>query len=298
MRFSENTFESTFTQWLLCGAVMCFSLAIHAENTYNKEFEPGSVNPALRDTNVRPSGSTIIDKVGSTPPLDATFTSHDGSQFTLNELVKSSESIPTIISLGYYTCPMLCSLVINSTFDSLALSGLKPIEDYRFVFLSIDPKEDVELASKKYAGYYKKYFSKFESNKTNIIFGVGREQDVKSLADGLGFGYVWDEKSEQYAHAAGIFLLSPETGRLSRTLWGLNYEGADMRRALVEASEGKIGTVVDKILISCFRYDADSHKYGFYIFGAFKLVGVFTIIFIAGILFWLWRSEKRNRAVT
>ena len=232
----------------------------------------------------------IADRLGNRLPLDASLTDHNGNTKRLGDYFSGEESgNPVLLVLGYYSCPMLCSLVLNGALDALKEIDLKPGKNFRLVSISIDPRDNVEVAKSKRESYLKTY--ELTDYADGIQFHVADAEQSKRIADAVGFGYRWDEDTEQYAHAAGIFFVSPD-GTLTRTLYGLTFQEQDVKFALMEASRGEVGSIVDKVILSCFSYTSDSQRYGVYVFGLFKLGGALTILFLGGLLITLWRRER------
>lgn len=235
-------------------------------------------------------GAEIFDKLGAKLNPALTFTDHNGTRVAMSAYFGSEQELPAIVTIGYYECPMLCSLVLKGLLDSLTKMSLKLGKDYRILSFSIDPKENSELAALK----RKSHLKALSQDDGPWEFFTGDEKSIAELSQTLGFGYKFDEASGEYAHGAGIFILTPN-GVLSRTLWGLVYEPMSTKLALVEASNGKVGSVVDRILLSCFHYVPDKHKYGFYVFGAMRAGGALTVLFLGSMLGWYWFSERRRR---
>jgi protein SCO1/2 len=237
-------------------------------------------------------GTEIIDKLGSKVDANLVFTRHDEKRVPLSVYFgsKGKKALPAIVTIGYFECPMLCSLVLNATLDTLGKMKLKMGEDYRVLSFSINPKEKSDLAANKRRTHLKAL------DKTDgawDFFTSDDGEEVK-LAQTLGFGYKFDKPSGEFAHGAGIFILTPD-GVLSRTLWGLNYDPWTVKLALMEAAGGKVGTVVDKIILSCFHYEPDSHKYGFYIFGIMRIGATLTVVLLGSMLAMYWAGERRRR---
>lgn len=231
--------------------------------------------------------SQIEDKAGAIISLDIAMTNHLGNLITLKDYFNNK---PVIVVLGYYSCPMLCSLVLNGLVDVMNSSSFKIGKDYKVVSISIDPKEDYDLASKKRANYLLSINQKNISDE-DFSFHVAKEEDVQKLAKQLGFNYFYDKRTDQYAHGAGMFFLSKD-GQLSRTLFGISFSSNDFKLALSDASEGKIGSFLDQIILSCFHYDPDSHRYGVYILGFVRICGIITVLVIA--LFVLFYAKKEK----
>jgi protein SCO1/2 len=232
--------------------------------------------------------SQIIDKAGAQIPTDILMTDHNGKKVLLGDYLNDK---PVIITLSYGACPMLCQLVLNGLVNGLKGVSYKPGKDYRIVSLSIDDKETPEKAKEKRDSYVKSF--DYPTNIDWWTFHVADSEEIKRLADSLGFNYFYDQKSRQFAHGAGIFVLSKKA-ILSRTLFGIEFKPGDIKLALSEAADGKIGSFVDQIILSCFHYDPDSHKYGVYIFGIMRLSGLLTIVILGVMLLMYFRGERKR----
>lgn len=230
----------------------------------------------------------ILDKRASHLPMDVQLTNQDGKSVLLGDYFAAGNSKPLILTLGYYKCPMLCSLVLNGLMDPLKDMSLKLGDDYSILSVSINPAEKADLAKSKQRNYLKAVHADKGWN-----FHVGSEEQVRKLADAVGFQYKYHKASGEYIHSAGVFILSPD-GVLSRTFYGINYPTRDVKLALIDASHGKIGSLVDRVILSCFHYDPDNHKYGVYIFGVMRVGGLLTILIMGIVLLLYWRSERRD----
>lgn len=237
-------------------------------------------------------GTEIIDKLGAKIDRSLTFTRHDGVRVPLSDYFGSKEKkvLPAIVTLGYWECPMLCSLVLKALLDSLDNMKLELGKDFRILSFSINPDENSELAALK----RKSHLTALSRDDGDWDFFTSDDGNVAKLAEGLGFGYKFHKPSGEYAHGAGIFILTPE-GVLSRTLWGLSYEPWTLKLALMEAAGGKVGSVVDRIVLSCFHYEPDSHKYGFYVFGLMRIGATLTVMILGSMLALYWIGERRRR---
>jgi protein SCO1/2 len=236
-------------------------------------------------------GGEIIDKLGTKIDQSLVFTRHDGVRVPLSDYFGPGKTqLPTIVTLGYYECPALCNLVLKSTLETLGRMSLKLGKDYRVLSFTIKPQETADLAAAK----RKTHLKALGLEDGAWDFFTGDEKSIAALAKDLGFGYKFHESSGEYAHGAGIFILSKD-GMLSRTMWGLSYDPWATKMALVEAADGKVGSVVDRILLSCFHYVPDKHKYGLYVFGAMRVGGALTVLFLVSMLGWYLVSERRRR---
>jgi protein SCO1/2 len=235
----------------------------------------------------------ILDKLGDKVPMDVELIDETGAKVKLGKYFSGERAgKPVLLTLGYYECPMLCSLVLNGTLDALKATDLEPGKDFTWVTVSFDPKENTDTARMKRERYVEAYGR--EGAEAGWHFHTGDPAQVRRLADAVGFRYRWDEKSEQWAHGAGIFFLGAD-GTLTRTLFGLTFKPKDVKFALMEASNGTVGTITERILLSCFSYTPDKQRYGVYVFGVMRLAGVLTVLLLGGFLIILWRRERRSR---
>lgn len=224
-------------------------------------------------------------KLDAQVPLDLTFRNEQGAVVPLRQFFGKR---PVILALVYYQCPMLCTFVLNGVLNSAKGLSFDMGKDYEVVTVSIDPTETPVLAESKhtmYAGLYGR-----EGALAGWHFLTGEESAIRQLANSVGFRYIYDKASEQYGHASGIMVLTPQ-GRVSRYFYGITYPPRDLRFALIEASGGKIGTPVDEILLTCFHYDPMTGKYGLVISRVVRLAGIATVLAIGGMVFVLRRRE-------
>lgn len=239
-------------------------------------------------------GVDIVQKLNHSIPLELPFVDEDGRNVQLMEYFNGET--PVILTLVYYRCPMLCGLVLNGMLDALREVDLEPGEEFEIVTVSIDPLETPKLAKIKKQNYIKELGMPEYADGWHFL--TGREKDIRSLADSVGFGYKWIERRQEYAHGAAIMILTPD-GRVSRYLAGIEYEPKTMRLSLVEASEGKIGTVIDMFILSCFQYNAEEGSYALVAMNVMRLGGFITFIILSIVLAVFWRREyKRSKLNT
>lgn len=233
----------------------------------------------------------IVEKAGAMLPLDMKLTDHEGNQITLGKYFTDGDDRPVILTLGYYKCAMLCSLVLGGLVKGLMGVSFKPGKQYRIISVSIDEKESVDLAQDKRDTYLKSMGA--GSDVDWWSFHVTTADEVKRLADAVGFGYYWDERVKEYSHGAGAFFITPK-GVLSSTIYGIEFQPMDIKLGLSKAADGKIGSFFEQLILSCFHYDPDSHKYGVYIFGVMRICGVLTIVILAVMLLMYFRGERKR----
>ena len=227
----------------------------------------------------------VDQKLNESIPLGLQFNDEKGKPVELRQFFGSK---PVILSLVYYNCPMLCTQVLNGLERSLKEVSLDLGKDYTVVTVSIDPTERPGLASAKqqlYAGMYGR-----PGGAQGWHFLTGDEPQIKQLASTVGFRYAYDPDSKQFAHASVIMLLTPE-GRISRYFYGITYPSRDLRLGLDDASEGKIGSPVDAVLLFCYHYDPATGKYGVVISHVIQLLGGLTILVVGGLILLLSRRE-------
>jgi len=237
-------------------------------------------------------GIAIEERLGQSIALDVPLVDHTGAQVKLADYFQAKR--PVILVLNYYSCPTLCSLVLNGMLDGIR--GLEFLigKEYQLVSVSIDPREKPELAKSKRAAYLTAVGAERTAAMTerDWPFLTGSEQNVSAIAKAVGFHYRYDAATNQYAHAAGIFVLTPD-GRISRVLYGIQFPARDLRLALVEASQGGIGSPVDRLLLLCYHYDPQTRRYGLTPMGLMRIGGVLTVVVLGMYLLSAWRRERR-----
>jgi len=227
----------------------------------------------------------IEQKLNQLIPLNLTFRDENGAPVQLAQFFGQK---PVILTLVYYNCPMLCTQVLNGV-----ESGLKELQtdigkQFEVVTVSIDPTESHVLAKVKQEMYVGMYGRPGAAQGWHFL--TGDEPQIKQLADAVGFRYAYDPDTKQFAHASAIMLLTPE-GKISRYFYGIQYPSRDLRLGLVEASEGKIGTPVDQVLLFCYHYDPATGKYGLLISHVIQAGGALTVLVLGIAMLILFRGE-------
>jgi protein SCO1/2 len=229
----------------------------------------------------------IDQRLNEALPLELAFRDEAGRAVRLSDYFGKR---PVILALVYYNCPMLCTQVLNGLVGSLNTMSLAAGQDFDVVAVSFDSRETPEMAAAKKEAYLSRY--KHPAADRGWHFLTGDAAAIGRLAKAAGFRFRYDEKREQFAHAAAIFVVTPE-GRLARYFYGIEYPPRDLRLSLVEASAGRIGTPVDQILLYCFHYDPSSGKYGAVIVNIIRLAGAATLALLALSLVLLSRRRSR-----
>ncbi len=224
-------------------------------------------------------------------PLDAAFVDSEGHAVHLGDYFGK---VPVVLAFAYYNCTMLCTQVMNdmaSTFDVL---GLQPGKDYQALTISFDPTEKPPLAAAKKAETLTRFHQPGAAESWHFL--TGDEPTIERVTKAAGFRYVWDKATNQYAHPTGIIVLTPQ-GKIARYLFGIEYGPRDLRFALIDASSGHIGSVVDSVLLACFHYDPTTGRYGLAIFNTMRIAGAATVlVIVGGIVFMLKQEKQRNAA--
>lgn len=236
-------------------------------------------------------GVDVVERQGDTIPMDLRFVNGAGDTVTIGSFLELER--PVILIMGYYTCPMLCNLVFNGVSETVQQMDLELGQDYSIVSVSIDPTETNLIAEAKRRNYMKDMGLSPENR--DWAFLVGAEDQSKALAEAIGFKYYWDEKQEQYAHAAVITVLT-ENGVISRYLYGIQFPARDLKLALMEAADGKIGDTFDRILLYCYHYDPKAGGYVMFAGNVMRLGGALTLLLLGLLIGGLiWRERRKRR---
>lgn len=232
-------------------------------------------------------GVGVDEHVGSPVDLDLTFMQENGYPAPLRTFFQKDK--PVILNLVYYSCPMLCNLVLNSQTATLREIPWTPGNEYEVVTISIDPRETFDLASRKRQVYQ----TSFGRPAPGWHFLVDHEGHAKRLAEQMGFHYRYDESQGQFAHAAAIMILTPD-GKISRYLYGIKFRTRDVRLGLTEAAAGRGMFSAEKLLLFCFRYDSSAHSYVLFAANFMRIGGGLCALALGLILWRLWRKDKLN----
>lgn len=241
----------------------------------------GAPPPMLREVG-------IDQKLGAPLPLDLTFRDERGETVQLQQYFGEK---PVILSFVYYECPMLCTQVLNGLLESLRTVSFDVGKQFEIVTVSFDPGETPKLAADKKASYVKQY--KRAGAEQGWHFLTGDTASIRQLTQAAGFRYTYDPATDQFAHASGIMVVTPQ-GKMARYFYGIEYSGRDLRLALVEAAENKIGSPVDALLLYCFHYDPLTGKYGIVIMNVLRLAGVATVMALGTFMLVMFRRDRRE----
>ena len=287
---------SVFALRFLC--VLCVSALSSTFAQPGKLLGP-PLQSSMQDSNLKPALPGALKNVGIDQrldqqiPLDLKFKDEAGREVALSTFFKRGK--PVILAPVYYRCPMLCTQILNGVASSLKAVSFDPGKDFEVVAISFDPKDTPETAAAKKQMYMRRYGRPGTANGWHLL--TGDEANIKALTDTVGFHYKYDAATDQFAHASGIMVLTPE-GRLSRYFYGVEYQPRDVRLGLVEASKNKIGSPVDQILLFCYHYDPQTGKYGAVVMNMIRFAGAsFTLVCGVFLFIFMRRDVRRDRRV-
>lgn len=227
-------------------------------------------------------------KLGASIPADLEFTDSDGKRV---KLVDYADDRPMVLALVYYSCPRLCTEVLNGSVRMLrAMDSLQMGDDFQFVAVSIDPDDTPEIAKAKRQSYLEALGEVARPEGWHFL--TGDQASITRLAQTVGFRYVFDEYSAEYAHDGGVVVITPD-GVVSHYFFGIEYSPFDVRLALVDAGKGRIGSIVDHVLLLCMHYDPARGKYGFWVIGSLRVAGALTVLVLAAFMLRSLRRERR-----
>ena len=239
--------------------------------------------PMLRDVG--------IDQLLNNPvPLDLEFKDETGRPVKLREYFTDK---PVLLTLVYYDCPQLCNQVLNGATGALKTLPMTPGKDFIWLTVSFDPREQPELAAAKKDSYLQRLGKPQAAAGWHFL--TGSEEAIKTLTRAVGFRFLWDPAKKQYAHASGIMVLTPE-GKVSRYFYGIEYAPRDLRLGFVDASQGRIGSLADQIIMYCYRYDPDSGTYGLVMINVLRIFGLMTITMLVALILFLRYKTRQKEA--
>ena len=246
--------------------------------------QPAGVRPpVLKDVG-------IDQLLNNQVPLDLEFRDESGRTVKLAEYFKDK---PVVLSLVYYNCPRLCTQVLTGLLGALKGLPMTPGKEFVNLTVSFDPREQPELASAKKAEYLKRYNR--PGAETGWHFLTGDEPSIQALTKAVGFRYLWDPVTKQYAHASGIMILTPQ-GKVSRYFYGIEYAPRDLRFGVIDASAGKVGSLADQIILYCYMYDPSRGEYSLVLMRLLRVFAGMTLATLLALFLYLRRKEKQKAA--
>ncbi len=276
---SRNKFNSIPAAYVLLAIALLTSSAVGQLNN-------GVMSPPANSRPPRLENVGIEQHLDAQVPPDLTFRDDTGRTVKLGDYFGHK---PLILNLVYYNCTMLCGEALAGLASAMRLVKFNVGDQFDVVTVSFDPRETPEMAAAKKIDYVKRY------GRANAAAGwhflTGEPDSINALTKAVGFQYQYDARTNQYAHATAIMVLTPQ-GRISRYFYGVDFPPKDLRMGLVEASQGKIGNVVDAVLLYCYHYDPETGKYGAMVANILRLAAAATILMLGGLIFTLWRLDR------
>jgi protein SCO1/2 len=269
-------------------AVTVLATTVLSVSAWGQGITQGPLSPPA---NVRPPGLKnvgIEQNLNEQIPPGLTFRDETGKTVTLGDYFGKK---PMILNLVYYQCPMLCGEVLTGLESALRVLKFDVGKEFDVLTVSFDPKETPEMASAKKAEYLKRYGRSGAADGWHFL--TGPASSIDALTKAAGFQYQYDPKSGQFAHATAIMVLTPE-GKIAQYYYGVEYAPKDLRLGLIQASENKIGTVVDQVLLYCYHYDPDTGKYGAIISRVLQLAAGATVLILGTFLIVMFRMSPTN----
>jgi len=280
----------------LLAFILVSLVSISAQKTehYNSPlYSPKKYDPTQTSSSGLPDALKTIgieQKLGAALPLEAEFKDENGKGVRLSEYFNKGR--PVILAFVYYECPMLCNEVLNGLTGSLKGISMNAGKEFDVVAISFDVRENEKpgLAANKKASYMERYGR--PGTEKGWHFLTGSQASIEAATKAAGFGFEWDEKSNQFAHAGGIMIATPE-GKLSRYLYGIDYSPKDIKFGVIESAENKVGSAADQLLLYCYHYDPATGKYGLAILSVVRLAAIATLLGMGAMGFVFWRRNKK-----
>ncbi|HTH38943.1 MAG TPA: SCO family protein [Pyrinomonadaceae bacterium] len=262
-----------------------YNSPLYAPRTYDPSQSAGTGLPdALKKIGIE-------QKLGGQMPLETEFKDERGRTAKLGEFFNKGR--PVILAFVYYECPMLCNEVLNGLTGSLKGISLNAGKDFDVVAISFDSRENEkpDLARNKKENYMKRYGRPGTENGWHFL--TGPQASIDAATEAAGFGYKWDEKSNQFAHAGGIMIATPD-GKLSRYFYGIDYSPKDVRFGIMESADSRIGNAAEQLLLYCYHYDPATGKYGLAILSVMRIVSLLMLIGMGAMGLVFWRRNKKG----
>ena len=271
---------------LLC--TLCLDASAQYPNGYGNQPRPGTV---ASDLPAQLKEVTFQQRLNEMLPLDATFRDESGRAVKLGDYFGRK---PVVLSFVYYQCPMLCTQVMNGISSSLKAVPFTAGKDFDIVLISFDPRDTPAAAAEKKRAHMEYWDAQQTAGAWHFL--TGDEASIARVTSAAGFNYKWDEPTGQFAHVSGVLVVTPD-GHLSRYFYGVEYSPKELRMALVESGEGKIGSAIDQLLLYCYHYDPAAGQYGVVVMNLVRLGGLVTVAMLLGFVLLMWRHDRSRWAV-
>jgi protein SCO1/2 len=255
-----------------------------APNFFTGLSDPGGPPSSLKPAQLKEV--TFRQRLNEQLPLDAAFKDEYGRPVTLGKYFNNDK--PVIVAFVYYSCPMLCTQVLNGISSSLRALSFTAGQEFDVVVISFDPRDNPATALEKKQSHLAYWHTEQTTGGWHLL--TGDEATITRVTSAAGFTYAFDKATGQYAHVSGILVTTPE-GRLARYFYGIEYSPKELRLALVESGRGHIGSVIDELLLFCYHYDPETGRYGATVMNLVRAAGVLTVAAMATFMFVMWRRD-------
>lgn len=246
--------------------------------------------PPTSTLETREVAADQLDTIGVTVDPQLSFTDERGYPFQLRQWFPGE--VPVVLILGYYSCPRMCGQVLGEAFRALSDVDFEPGKQYRILNVSIDPKETPEIAKARKTTFLRQLAKIGGDDAWRVL--VGDQDNITKLTKAVGFNYYWSDATQQFSHPPSLIFLTKE-GRVSRIVKNTIFEAEDLRLALVEASEGKLGTFLDQVRLNCLTFDSRTNTYSLTAMTVMRVGGVVTVVAL-GTMIWIMLRKERQRA--
>ena len=270
---------------------LCFGL--FAETTFaDKDGLPWEERKVSTEKVKAVENVKIEERLGKKLDLDIPLVDDEGNEVTLQKYMNGSK--PVLLTLVYYTCPSLCNYHLNGITDTLKQMKWTVGKEFDIVAISFEPSDTPKIAGAKKQSYIESYGRPESANGWHFLTGTA--ENVKKIADQVGFKYTWDDETQQWAHPAVAYVMTP-TGTISRYLYGIQFPPNTLKLSMVEAGEGKVGNVIDKFILYCFNYNPKERKYSLVAYNVVRAGAMATVLILGLFLvpFWIrYRKDAGN----
>jgi protein SCO1/2 len=273
-------------QTVVMASVLALTAAVVSAQSFGQGLKPQTGIPSSQMPGAL-QGVEFEQRLNTQLPLDLPFLDESGREVRLGQYFARR---PVVLAFVYYECAMLCSQVLNGVTSALSALDETAGREFEVVAVSFDPRDTPIAAAAKKKAYIDRYNR--QGAEQGFHFLTGSEASIKALTDAAGFKYAWDDETQQFAHASGFAVATPD-GKLSRYFFGIEYAPRDIKFALIESSAGRVGTLVDQVMLYCYHYDPRTGSYSFVAMKAVRLGGAFTLLALAGFVVVALRREHR-----
>jgi protein SCO1/2 len=249
----------------------------------------GPAHGIANETPAELKSVTIDQKIGESVNLDLEFSNEAGERVSLRSFTQGGR--PLLLSLAYYTCPGICNVHLNGVTEALKKLPPSSNDIYRYVVVSIDPRETPAVAQQKKQNYLN-HIGRPDLKET-MHFLTSREEDVRALAASVGFNYHWNEEQQEYAHGSAAIVVTPE-GKIARYLPGIVFDPQTIRLSMLEASRGQLGSLVDQVMLYCFRWDPSAGRFTLAAFNVMRLAAGLMVVALTILLVPYWWRQRRQ----